>query len=85
VIKTSLTWLESGAGRRVSGTPGYARGLPLLIGNEYEVNAPNEDGVVQASKFINFDLNGFPLRGADNEGKCYFAKKGTTASSEGIL
>ena len=38
VLKTSLTWLESGAGRRVSGSPGYGRGKPLLIGKEYTVS-----------------------------------------------
>jgi len=45
VLKTSLTWLESGAGRRVSGSPGYSRGKPLLIGQEYTVTKANAKGV----------------------------------------
>ena len=45
MLKTSLTWLESGAGRRVSGAPGYGRGQPLLIGKEYEVVAADAKGV----------------------------------------
>jgi hypothetical protein len=45
VLKTSLTWLESSAGRRVSGSPGYGRGKHLLIGKDYSVVQADAKGV----------------------------------------
>jgi len=41
-----------------------------------------KDGSEQKSEFVNFDLNGFALRGANNQGECYFVEKGNSAQAK---
>ena len=64
--KGSLTWFENENGVKFSGAPGYLKGRPLLVGKSVS-NPGNLD-----EEFVEYDPNGFALRGADNDGKCYF-------------
>jgi len=72
-LKTSVQYLGSEQSVRYSGSPGYIKGKPLLIGAP--AAAPG-GGADQAAFYgVEYSQNGFSLRGADNDGKCYFLKK----------
>lgn len=62
-------------GRVYSGSPGYIRGYPILIGQTEVETQVNESGSTTQLEKINFNLNGFPLRGATNNGKCYYVNQ----------
>jgi len=82
--KTSLTFLESNQNQKTSenkqyarvysGSPGYLKGNPLLMGNTVDNFRLEEDGSTSVLQSIQYNLNGFPLRGSDNEGRCYFVE-----------
>ena len=74
-LKTSLQYLESDNSIMYSGSPGYIKGKPLLVGTTL-VDVP----VVGSTSTVGvqYNLNGFSLRGADNDGKCYYLKNGIT-------
>ena len=56
----------------MSGSPGYIKGKPILIGNRESYEIDNGDGSSTTKEIMSYNLNGFPLRGADQDGKCYF-------------
>ena len=51
--------------RKREGGPGYTKGSKLLIGN----GIPTDSGT-----YVNISSSGFPIRGADNQGRCYNIK-----------
>jgi len=74
-LKTSLTYLaELAAGQNistahiVSGTPGYVKGSQILIAEELIKNLPQTDGSTNSIKLYQYNLNGFALKGADQNG-----------------
>jgi len=71
-MKTSLTFLESEYGRINSGNPGYILGKPILIGKMEAYETVLSDGSVATTNYSGKNCNGFPLRGADNQGQCYY-------------
>lgn len=81
-IKTSVTYLESKASRKLSGSPGYLRGKPVLIGQVERVEVTDESGSTSLEEQIYINLNGFPLRGADDDGTCFYVDKTVTQPSE---
>jgi len=74
-LKTSVTYLESSDGRIYSGSPGYLLGSPVLIGQTDTVEVTESQGTSTLVESITLNKNGFPLRGATNDGKCYFVDK----------
>ena len=71
-LKTSVTYLESKNSRKLSGSPGYLRGEPVIIGNVELVEYTDESGSTSLEDKIDINLNGFPLRGADDYGNCFY-------------
>ena len=68
-VKTSLKFLGSEEGYLYSGNPGYIKGKPILIGTR-------KDGIVPNTfQGVTYNLAGFPLKGANNDGKCYFLRE----------
>ena len=68
-VKTSLQFFGDNDSFTYSGSPGYIKGRPLLIGT-------TKDGSIPAIfEGVQYNLNGFSLKGADNDGKCYYLKK----------
>jgi hypothetical protein len=51
------------------GSPGYKKGMPLNVG--YVVSGINPT-TSKTIPYINSSVSGFYLRGADNNGQCYF-------------
>ena len=43
-IKTSVTYLENRTSRRLSGSPGYLRGKPVIVGQVEKVEVTDESG-----------------------------------------
>ena len=70
-----MTYLESSDGRIYSGSPGYLLGSPVLIGQTDSVEVTESQGTSSLVESITLNKNGFPLRGATNDGKCYFVDK----------
>lgn len=62
-LKTSFKFKSSIYSRKYSGSPGYIKGNPILIGNEI----PS----VNDTSYVLYKEEGFRLRGADNQGYCY--------------
>ena len=68
-VKTSLQFFGDNDSFTYSGSPGYIKGRPLLIGT-------TKDGSIPAIfEGVQYNLNGFSLKGADNDGRCYYVKK----------
>ena len=65
-LKTSVSYLESKDGRKFSGSPGYLRGKPVIIADVKKIEVTDESGSTSLEDQININLNGFPLRGADD-------------------
>jgi len=59
-----------------SGSPGYLKGKPLLIGTTKDGSRP------AVFEGVTYNLDGFALRGADNNGKCYYTKKAVAGGNE---
>lgn len=75
-LKTSVTYLESKVGRKFSGSPGYLRGKPVIIGDLKKVEVLDvESGSTTLEDQIDINLNGFPLRGANDQGTCFYVDK----------
>ena len=81
-IKTSVQYLENKDSRKLSGSPGYLRGKPVIIGQVDKVEVTNEGGSTSLEDQININLNGFPLRGAKNDGTCYYVDETVTSPTE---
>lgn len=82
-IKTSVQYLENRESRKLSGSPGYLRGKPVIIGQVDKVEVTDEEsGSTSLEDQISINLNGFPLRGADNEGTCYYVDQTVAAPIE---
>ena len=81
-IKTSVSYFENKDSRKLSGSPGYLRGKPVVIGKVEKVEVSNEGGSTSLEDQININLNGFPLRGADNDGSCYYVDETVTTPIE---
>lgn len=79
-LKTSLTYLQyddtQALAHKYSGAPGYIKGSPILIANQATVTQNNADGTQTSVDVYPFYRNGFPFRGADQNGQCYWV--GTT-------
>ena len=71
-VKTSVTYLEDKDSRKLSGSPGYLRGMPVIIGQVEKVPITDESGSTSLEDQININLDGFPLRGADDQGTCFY-------------
>ena len=74
-LKTSVTYLQNEGDRVYSGSPGYLRGSPVIIGETFfpPVDTTTVEGSqAQPLEQIKIDLSGFPLRGAQNDGTCYY-------------
>lgn len=55
-----------------SGSPGYDIGQPLLLGTSQEIDEISQTGEsYQSGTYIDLDVGGFYLRGADQNGECY--------------
>ena len=74
-LKTSLTYLaEVAPGQNIStahlisGTPAYVKGSPILIAQELNKDLPQADGSTNSIKLYQYNLNGFALKGADQNG-----------------
>ena len=74
-LKTSLTYLaEVAPGQNistahlVSGIPAYVKGSPILIAQELNKDLPQADGSTNSIKLYQYNLNGFALKGADQNG-----------------
>lgn len=63
--------MESESSRVYSGSPGYIKGQPILFANSKDVTKKDDSGNEETYISLNYNLNGFALRGADNMGKCY--------------
>lgn len=65
-LKTSVTYLQSEKGRVYSGSPGYLRGSPVLIGKTETVNKATAGQATSSAPSLSIVINnnGFPLRGA---------------------
>ena len=81
-IKTSVQYLENKDSRKLSGSPGYLRGKPVIIGQVEKVEVATEGGSTSLEDQININLNGFPLRGAKNDGTCYYVDETVTSPTE---
>ena len=55
-----------------SGSPGYIKGKPLLIGTPIPTPGGSDSTAFYG---VDYSHDGFSLRGADNDGKCYFLKE----------
>jgi Protein of unknown function (DUF1619) len=74
--KTSVMFIENQFSKLNSGTPGYIKGKPILLGNKPVTKILTlENGNQKKYDEIKYNLNGFALRGADQNGKCYFVNK----------
>ena len=73
-LKTSVMYLQNEGDRVFSGSPGYLRGSPVLIGETYFPDlVEEEDGsTTQPQEQIKLNQHGFPLRGAQYDGTCYY-------------
>lgn len=79
-LKTSLTYLQFSQDQqqlshRYSGSPGYIKGHPIMIG--VETKAKVTDPVTATETEVDVylsNMNGFPLRGADSDGLCYWTQ-----------
>lgn len=67
--KFSISYMESENSRQNSGGPGYVNGMLLKTGTELVVN--ND---ITIPPHVKEPISGFPLLGADNQGKCYSVK-----------
>ena len=63
--------MESESSRAYAGSPGYIKGRPILFANSKDVTKKDDSGNEEIYTSLNYNLNGFALRGADNMGKCY--------------
>lgn len=59
-----------------SGSPGYIKGKPLLIGTSKDGSTP------AIFEGVTYNLDGFALRGADNDGRCYYTKQAVSHGNE---
>jgi hypothetical protein len=57
-----------------SGAPGYLKGSPILIGDIDTFTQTLENGSTESGETMKYNLSGFPLRGADQKGRCYYVK-----------
>ena len=72
-LKTSVIYLQDERGRAYSGSPGYLRGSPILVGKTSTITVSNAgQGTTSITEAIVTNKHGFPLRGASNDGACYF-------------
>lgn len=87
--KTSLTFLSDDAtvpftdglknfGHLQSGAPGYLKGQPILIGKKAKEMVNTATGSQIEKEFIKYNLEGFPLRGQDQNGNCLWLKEPVT-------
>jgi hypothetical protein len=75
-VKTSLTYLQDQSQSQpstptshlVSGSPGYKKGSPILIAKRQVVSVPLDNGSTSQVNLFNHNLNGFSLKGADQNG-----------------
>lgn len=85
-LKTSLTYLQYDAASklayRYSGAPGYIKGSPLLIGVKTPDTILNDNGSQEQIDLYVHNLFGFPLRGADQDGKCYWVRDADYTAGE---
>lgn len=58
-----------------SGAPGYIKGKPILIGVKTPDSILNTNGSKEDVDLYVHNLFGFPFRGADQNGQCYWVKK----------
>ena len=82
-LQTSLTFLENENSRKLSGSPGYLRGSPVLVGQTESVTfTPAGQGISTQVEKVNLNYHGFPLRGAQNDGKCYFVDQAVSGDKK---
>lgn len=72
-----MTYKGSTEARQNSGAPGYIKGLKLKTGT---LSTASMTGIeaAKAKPYIYEPVDGFKLRGANNQGECYKLKKTLT-------